>query len=652
MSINGVKVADGGVVTEEPSEYQRGTAVVAGVGEVAVATLVAVSVAVAALAGFSASAWPAHDSPVMRVVTTVGQVAAIGLAGVAIVLVRRGRRIGRVLSWVSLSALVSVTLGWPLAGTKLYLLGVSVDQEFRTEYLTRLTDSAALHDMTYADTPAFYSPGWFWIGGRVGALLGMPGWEVFKPYAIVVLAVSAVLAAVWWSRLVRPDVAIVATVATTLVVLQMGSPEPYSAAIAMLFAPALVAVWNALYRPGGETRSGRAGSGSGWPVTIAAGVFLGVEGTFYTLYFAVTAAIVAVMAVVAAWSALRSGGGIRAVRPVAVRLVAVGAIAGVLCLLVYLPYLLRLRHAATATSGTAFHYLPESGAVLAFPMLRFSLLGVVCLIGLVWLIVRADSSRPAQAIGLGVLTIYLWSLASMAVTALGSTLLGFRLEPLLTVLFTAAGVFGSVEAVRALSGPLTNPRGARIVAAMAAMVCAVVFAHDIPQVLRNEIGVAYSDTDGDGNHGGQPATGDTAQYPLIDQAIEALRPGPRRDTVVLTGDTSLLSFYPYYGFQARSPHYANPLGDYTARAAAITAWSKATTTDELISALEESPWRAPDVFVFRSTGSDYTLRLAEDVYPNDPNVRRYTASFPQRLFDDPRFTIRRIGPFTLVARTH
>ena len=55
--------------------------------------------------------------------------------------------------------------GHAAGATKLYLFGVSVDQQFRTEYLTRLTDSPALHDMTYIGLPPFYPPGWFWIGG-------------------------------------------------------------------------------------------------------------------------------------------------------------------------------------------------------------------------------------------------------------------------------------------------------------------------------------------------------------------------------------------------------------------------------------------------------------------------------------------------------
>jgi hypothetical protein len=48
--------------------------------------------------------------------------------------------------------------------------------------------------------------------------------------------------------------------------------------------------------------------------------------------------------------------------------------------------------------------------------------------------------------------------------------------------------------------------------------------------------------------------------------------------------------------------------------------------------------------------STYTLRLAEGVYPNQPNVRRYTVDLKAALFADPRFPVRDIGPFVLAIR--
>ncbi len=39
----------------------------------------------------------------------------------------------------------------------------------------------------------------------------------------------------------------------------------------------------------------------------------------------------------------------------------------------------------------------------------------------------------------------------------------------------------------------------------------------------------------------------------------------------------------------------------------------------------------------RGANDTYTLRLASDVYPNQPNVRRYHVALDEALFDDPRF---------------
>lgn len=53
---------------------------------------------------------------------------------------------------------------------------------------------------------------------------------------------------------------------------------------------------------------------------------------------------------------------------------------------------------------------------------------------------------------------------------------------------------------------------------------------------------------------------------------------------------------------------------------------------------------------FGGAGDSYTLRLASDVYPNQPNVRRYHVELDEALFDDPRFDVSEIGPFVLAIR--
>ena len=120
---------------------------------------------------------------------------------------------------VFLSAFSVVTLAMPLGATRLYLFGISVDQQFRTEYLTRLADSPALHDMTYIGLPPFYPAGWFWIGGRLADLTGMPAWEMFKPWAIISITAAIAVAAVLWSAMLRFEIALAVSTATAAVTL-------------------------------------------------------------------------------------------------------------------------------------------------------------------------------------------------------------------------------------------------------------------------------------------------------------------------------------------------------------------------------------------------------------------------------------------------
>ena len=71
------------------------------------------------------------------------------------------------------------------------------------------------------------------------------------------------------------------------------------------------------------------------------------------------------------------------------RLAAAGVIAGAIMLIGWLPFLLAAIGGSAAGSGTAQHYLPPDGAQLSFPMLEFTLLGALCMVGTLWLVIRA-----------------------------------------------------------------------------------------------------------------------------------------------------------------------------------------------------------------------------------------------------------------------
>ncbi|HEY0226700.1 MAG TPA: galactan 5-O-arabinofuranosyltransferase [Mycobacterium sp.] len=647
------------------------------VGQMALALLVSVIVSVVSLIAIARVQWPAFPSSnQLHALTTVGQVGClVGLVAVGWAWRRGGRRyrlLAQLGGLVFVSAFSVVTLGMPLGATKLYLFGISVDQQFRTEYLTRLADSPALHDMTYLGLPAFYPPGWFWIGGRAAALSATPAWEVLKPWAITSITIAIAVALVLWWRLIRFEYALVVTTATAAVTLAYGSPEPYAAMITVLLPPVLVLTWSGLRagaRPSGARPSDaerddtvtleaeRDGSvtfepGRGWAAVIGAGLFLGFAATWYTLLFGFTAFTMGLMALAVAVSRWRGDGFTAALDPLR-RVAVIAVIAGAIAATTWLPFLLRAASSPVSNSGSAFHYLPADGAELTFPMLQFSLLGAVCLLGALWLVLRTRSSVRAGALAVGVLAIYLWSLLSMLTTLARTTLLSFRLQPTLSVLLVAAGVFGFLEAARALAQRSRAFETATAPIAWAiGLAAAIAFSQDIPDVLRPDLTIAYTDTDGHGQRGDRRPPGSEKFYSVIDDTILRVTGKPRDQTVVLTADYSFLSYYPYWGFQGLTSHYANPLAQFDLRGAQIKKWSTLKTADELLHALDSSPWPPPTVFLMRhGSNGNYTLRLAEDVYPNQPNVRRYTVDMRAALFEDPHFVVRSIGPFVLAIRT-
>lgn len=646
----------------------RGRGVLVTLAEMALATLVAVAVAAVSLIAIARVQWPAFPSSnQLHALTTVGQVGC--LAGLLAVgwLWRTGRfrRLAQLGGLVFVSEFAVVTLGMPLGATTLYLFGISVDQQFRTEYLTRLADSPVLHDMTYLGLPPFYPPGWFWIGGRAAALTGTPAWEMFKPWAITSITIAVAVALVLWWRLIRFEYALLVTIATAAVTLAYSSSEPYAAMITMLLPPVLVLAWSGL-RAGNRASSNaerdaavppeaerdatvtpsRPKNANGWAAVVGTGIFLGFAATWYTLLVAYSAFTIMLMALLLAGSRWRHSRK-AAVDPLR-RLAVIGAIAAAIGSTTWLPYLLRAVRDPVSNTGSAQHYLPADGAQLTFPMLQFSLLGALCMLGTLWLVATSRSSTRAGALAIGVLAVYLWSLLSMLTTLARTTLLSFRLQPTLTVLLAAAGVFGFVEAAQALA---IRRRTALPVAGAIGLAGAIAFSQDIPDVLRPDLTVAYTDTDGHGQRGDRRPPGSEKYYPAVDAAIRKVTGEPRDQLVVLTADYSFLSYYPYWGFQGLTSHYANPLAQFDKRAAHIESWAKLKTPDQFIAALDKLPWPAPTVFLMRrGAGNTYTLRLAEDVYPNQPNVRRYTVELKSAIFADPRFSVDTIGPFVLAIR--
>jgi len=595
-----------------------------------------------------------NTSYVTRALAVGAAFVALILAGLAGWMWWRGRRnlLWEAVLSLAPAVLVLSLIGVPLAATRLYLDGIQVDQGFRTQFLSRMAESVTHGDMNYVDLPSFYPLGWFWLGGRLANVLGMPGWEVYQPWALVSLAAAASMLTPIWHRLTGslPAAAGIALI-TTSVVLAEVAVEPYAAVVGMFLPAAAVGARRAL-----------AGS---WPATIAVMVYLGLSATFYTLYTAVGALTVVVLALIVCLTERRWWDTIK-------HLLVIGFGSIAIALISWGPYLRKLLSGEFDAHSTANHFLPEEGTYIPLPFFELSIVGLLSLIGLIYLLVRSRSTT-ALSLGVAALVCYFWVVLSMAFALLGTSLLGFRIEVLLMLIFATAGVLGIAAAVEEGGHRLYPERWsarakstATVVAGV--LVCAgtLAYAQQIPEENQEYIDQAYADTDGYGERADRfPA--DAARY--YADVVAFLEEHGRRpnEAVIYTDEINFMAFNPYYGFNAFTSHYANPLGEFDRRNEELVSWAELSHSDPeaLTQAIDASPWRGPEAFIFRGdiengtesgtesateSGAELKTHVAHDIFPSQPNVRYEGLFFNSEAFGEADWAMEQIGPFVVVVR--
>ncbi|KGI81809.1 membrane protein [Actinopolyspora erythraea] len=563
--------------------------------------------------------------------------------------------------WAGLTTLTTLLLSLPLQGTRFYYGGSSVDNAFRLQYLNRMAANLVPADMNYADVPPYYPWGWFWLGGRFANLIGWDGWAAYKPYALAWMAVVVVVAFTLWSLVLPREHALLAALVTMLAGTRHGLLEPYAWPSSAWLAPMAVLTWYAL--------SGRGRAPRG--VLLGVGVFVGFAAMTYTLNFGFAVLVTVAMAVVVGGTRVRGGAALgRTVWELFRRLVPIGVVSGLLALVVWAPFLLA---GGLSESSAAQHYLPVGSAFLPLPFTEFSPFGVLCLCGLVWLVLRATSSRIAAALLVVTATVYVWFGLSTLALVSDTTLLSFRLRVVLECVLVVAGVLGLVELIGWLRGKLPKwylPRLTAFSVVLALAGSLSVAQYQLDTGLESKVRAAYEDYYPTGHNAfgaEDPDEPDSWLDELASVISEMTGQRPQRN-VVLSTNYSLPSFEPYWMFQQETPHYANPLGEHEQRATEIRRWSEADDSAELARMLVRNPFRAPDVFVLRhhsdteetaerdDTAGDanppagkLALTLKSDVFPRNPNVRNYRVLFDRELFRGPEFTTREVGPYTVVV---
>jgi galactan 5-O-arabinofuranosyltransferase len=589
--------------------------------------------------------------PLSPTVTLVAlALSGAAMATVAVVLACTRLRTMLVISWVTLSSLGTLPLAIPLHGSRFYLNGLSGDQSFRSQYLTRFAQSPALADMNYADTPPFYPAGWFWVGGRLAALCGFPGWAVYKPFALATMAVAPVIAFALWSTVLRRRLAFACAVATCLIGVRIDGYEPYSWLLAASLPPIAVIAGTALCR---ATRGARR-----WASTVLIGGFLGACGAVYTLLFVFSGFVLTGFACVSVVANRRAGptkvlaAAVKAAR----ELIVIGIVAVPAVLAVWAPFLVRALHGGGSDAG-ALRFLPEQGAMFPMPMLDASVSGAICLLGVAWIVAAWRASQVARGLGWLVVFCYLWYLLSFLALAGRTTLLPFRLEPVLVAALSCAGICAAWEVFSLMARRIPEYSVvARVLGAVLAALCVVDLVQTVQKAEKTAIGtdvftVAMHEHDDTGAAATGPSdrSDDGWWTGRVIDAVRRLSGRPPQDLVMLTSQTQLLAFQPYHGFQISDRAYANPLARYDQRRMLIASWARSGDADELVHALDRSPFAPPTVFVLtRGAGDEFRLQLSKDSFPAEKTW--YEVSFSGRLFDNRYFVRDDVGPYVVLVR--
>ena len=99
------------------------------------------------------------------------------------------------------------------------------------------------------------------------------------------------------------------------------------------------------------------------------------------------------------------------------------------------------------------------------------------------------------------------------------------------------------------------------------------------------------------------------------------------------------------------------MGEFSTRNEQIETWANDSwdmQPEEFRKALDSAPWRGPDVMMFRgdleNKDDGFKFHLAEDIYPNQPNIRYRAVFFNADVFDE-GWKLQQTGPFVTAVRT-
>jgi galactan 5-O-arabinofuranosyltransferase len=559
------------------------------------------TVAVVALAPTAVTGDPTVD-----VVTQVLLALAVGLGVLVLALRFRPTTTGFLLALLTglfLCGGAAVLLN----ATDFAPLGAVADQSYRTAYLTKFGHHWGLVDYAYKDLPSFYPPLFFWVLGRLGALLGVAPWKMLK----IGLLASAFLVPVSGWFLWRP-IAGPRRAAAVVIVSSLAFQDWYNAHLWLAIA-VFVPWWLWFVLGAGRSRQLTRGE-------LVGAVLLGAAVAL-TYWYVLLIGLVQLVVLLALRRVARAHG--RELEPHWLRDVAV-VLGGIV--VVTAIYWLPLAVSVLTTSGASpmqNRYYTGEEVSLPSAFLSFDLRGFVLLAGLVWLAATA-LRRPLSMHLLGLvgaayvvyLIGYLGFLADTPIDTL-------RVNGVIEFALAAGAALGAMDLARLVISKRLYERIDPAAALVAIAIGAVVLVFALGQDSVRSMPYLEQQR--------------KAAYPTrLIRDFEKATHGNADGSVVLTDLTELSSFLPVYVFNTSDAHYSHPAALFNDRAHLLQQLSHEADADVFALAFTHNRYDDIDYVALQSSSGSLTYGYLGDAFPL--GVSNVQLAFRESSFDSDTFT--------------
>jgi galactan 5-O-arabinofuranosyltransferase len=523
--------------------------------------------------------------------------------------------------------LAGLTMMIEMHGTPFAVDGLFGDQSYRTAMITRFADSWG-GDYTYKGLPAFYAPGFFWVLGRGAALLSVEPWRMLKLGDIALVLAAPVVSYLAW-RLIVP--VRIAALISAVPLLLPDLAEPYAWIVRLAIVPWWLAAVHGIRRPGARR-----------PNVLLLGLAGAVLFCVYYYYFLLFILVFGIMVAVQHWRReLR--------RADILRGLAVLGITALGSAVFWAPLAWNIVTAPKVES-LSNRWLTQDSGDLVLPMLEPTVLGALCLIGLVFLLLsfREPVSRALLVV---LAALYLWHAIGFLALMVETPLLSFRMKAMVPIVLLSGAALGLVRGAKYLLRLLPAKNLWPLVTAGAALLALVAVNGFVSTEVTNpSIRAANNETLPDGSLPGLHDPTATARQPsaqLLKEAIDERYSGPGHP-VVFSDRIDLFAYYPYYGFTQWNVNYSHPTSRFTERIAFIEDVAKSRTAAEFADRTAHNPYDRIDAFVLRVGGGVLVYTFLDDAFPWGVIPR--DIHVPINLIQPDQFYITEFGGWLVAVR--